>query len=84
MVARAATQEENPMAEREADHVRRNRDAWNEYAAEFVEMGEQNGAADEPSWGIWSVPETYLGVLPAELDGLDVVELGCGTAYVSA
>jgi SAM-dependent methyltransferase len=29
------------------------------------------------------VPESELGLLPA-LEGLDVVELGCGTAYVSA
>jgi SAM-dependent methyltransferase len=38
----------------------------------------------EPSWGIWSVPETQLGVLPENLAGLDAIELGCGTAYVSA
>jgi len=34
--------------------------------------------------GVWSVPEAELHVLLAELDGLDVIELGCGTAYVSA
>jgi SAM-dependent methyltransferase len=30
------------------------------------------------------VPESDLGVLPAALAGVDAVELGCGTAYVSA
>jgi len=70
--------------ERESEHVRRNRDAWNAWAADFVESAERNWAAAEPSWGVWSVPEAELHVLPAELDGLDVIELGCGTAYVSA
>src|SRR5262249_52567754 len=37
----------------------------------------------EPVWGIWGVPESTLGVLPG-VAGLDTIELGCGTAYVSA
>ena len=65
------------------EHVRRNRDAWDAYAAEYVEMGRHAWQA-EPSWGIWSVPETELGVLPENLSGVDAIELGCGTAYVSA
>jgi SAM-dependent methyltransferase len=40
-------------------------------------------AADEITWGIFDVPETQLGVL-GDVAGLDVVELGCGTAYLSA
>ncbi len=66
------------------DHVRRNRDSWNAYAPDYVDAGERNWASDEPSWGIWSVPESEVGMFPAELAGLDAVELGCGTAYVSA
>jgi SAM-dependent methyltransferase len=33
--------------------------------------------------GVWHIPETELGVL-GDVAGLDVVELGCGTAYFSA
>jgi SAM-dependent methyltransferase len=66
------------------EHVRRNRAAWDSYAAEYVAAGERNWAADEPSWGIWGIPESEVGMLPAELDGKDAIELGCGTAYVSA
>jgi len=66
------------------DHVERNRAAWNELAKDFVAFGERAWADDEPSWGIWSVPEAELHVLPDDLDGLDAIELGCGTAYVSA
>ena len=66
------------------DHIARNRAAWNDWAVRFVAPGERNWATNEPNWGIWGVPETELHVLPDELDGLDAVELGCGTAYVSA
>src|SRR5215213_1265782 len=66
------------------EHVARNRAAWNEYAAEFEPDGRRNWAQEEPTWGIWSVPESQLGVLPAELEGIDAIELGCGTGYVSA
>src|SRR4029077_13965279 len=41
-------------------------------------------ARGEPVWGIFSVPESDVGVLPDDLAGKDVSELGCGTAYVSA
>jgi len=66
------------------DHVLRNRRRWDEYAAEYAGPGERAWAWDEPAWGIWNVPESALGVLPKHLAGKDVIELGCGTAYVSA
>jgi SAM-dependent methyltransferase len=65
------------------DHVKRNRATWDVAAAEYEEPGHQAWGAQEPWWGIWRVPEAQLHVLP-DVDGLDVVELGCGTAYVSA
>jgi SAM-dependent methyltransferase len=40
-------------------------------------------AKEEFDWGVFGVPEAQLGVL-GSVDGLDVVELGCGTAYCSA
>lgn len=66
------------------DHVRRNRVAWDGWAQDYVAPGERNWAATEPSWGIWGVPEGELHVLPTEIAGRDAIELGCGTAYVSA
>ena len=66
------------------EHVRRNREAWDCYAAEYVEPGRRNWAADEPTWGIWGVPEADVGMLPDDLAACDAIELGCGTAYVSA
>ncbi len=40
-------------------------------------------AADEITWGIFNVSESEVGGL-GRVSGLDVVELGCGTAYLSA
>jgi SAM-dependent methyltransferase len=66
------------------EHVRRNRETWDVWAAKYVEPGEQNWAQEEPTWGIWDVREADVGMLPADLAGKDAIELGCGTAYVSA
>jgi SAM-dependent methyltransferase len=66
------------------DHVARNRSAWDGYAAKYVEPGRRAWASAEPDWGVFSVPESKLDILPETLAGKDVVELGCGTAYVSS
>jgi SAM-dependent methyltransferase len=67
------------------EHAARNRESWNRDAVDYVEPGERNWAQDEIDWGIWDVPESEIGALAdVELDGKDVVELGCGTAYFSA
>jgi SAM-dependent methyltransferase len=66
------------------EHVRRNRAYWDGLAAEYASPGARNWASDEPSWGVWGIPEREVGLLPSELAGKDVIELGCGTAYVSA
>jgi SAM-dependent methyltransferase len=65
-------------------HVRRNRAFWNQKAGEFVEAGEKAWERGTPVWGIWQVPESELRMLPDSVAGKDVIELGCGTAYVSA
>ncbi len=66
------------------EHVRRNRAYWDTLAGEYAAHGERSWATHQPRWGIWGIPEADLGLLPDELDGKDVIELGCGTAYVSA
>ncbi len=62
----------------------RNRAAWDVYAEGYVEPGERAWASDEVRWGIWGVPESELRLLPDDLAGKDVIELGCGTAYVGS
>ena len=64
-------------------HVLVNREQWDADADNWVEPGRKAWSTNEISWGSWSVPESNLRVLP-NVDGLDVIELGCGTAYWSA
>jgi SAM-dependent methyltransferase len=66
------------------EHVARNRAAWDTYAADYAEPGRRNWKASEPRWGIWGIAESALRLLPESLEGKDAIELGCGTAYVSA
>lgn len=66
------------------EHVRRNRGEWTRWAPEYAERAPAAWEREELAWGVWGVPESELRVLPERLEGLDVVELGCGTAYVSA
>lgn len=66
------------------EHVSRNRVAWDAWATEYAAAGERAWALPQPTWGIWDVPESRLALLPDDLAGKDAIELGCGTAYVSA
>ena len=66
------------------DHVLRNRAMWDDWAQKYVAPAEQSWAQKDPDWGIWNVPESELRLFPDELEGKRTIELGCGTAYVSA
>ena len=66
------------------EHVRRNRTYWDQLAPQYVSAGERGWASNEPNWGIWDVPEAEVGMFPDDLAGKDVIELGCGTAYISS
>jgi SAM-dependent methyltransferase len=66
------------------EHVRRNRVLWDGWAKDYVAPAERSWARDTPTWGIWGVPESEVGLIPDDVAGKDVIELGCGTAYISA
>ena len=55
------------------DHTRVNRATWDEDARNWVQRRRE----------AWARKESDLHLLP-DLAGLDAIELGCGTAYVSA
>jgi SAM-dependent methyltransferase len=62
----------------------KNRALWTETNREHTnDSAPDNWALDEISWGIWGIDDSDLGVI-GDVAGLDVVELGCGTAYFSA
>ena len=73
----ALTVSDRPLPE----HVSVNRAHWDADAPNWVAAGEHQWRS-EPSWGMWAVP--IPGLLPDDMTGSVAIELGCGTAYVSA
>jgi SAM-dependent methyltransferase len=67
-----------------ADYVERNRAAWDRWAAEYVVAGRRAWTERGLHWGLWSTPESELELVGDLPEGSDIVELGCGTAAVSA
>jgi SAM-dependent methyltransferase len=71
-------------AARASSDAAKNVELWTRANAEYTdENARTNWALEEIAWGIWGIDESELNVL-GDVSGLDVVELGCGTAYVSA
>ena len=67
-----------------AEDARRNRDVWTKANADYTDRSAAEAwAAERVKWGMWDTYEDDVGVL-GDVRGLDVVELGCGTAYFSA
>ncbi|MFO7571439.1 MAG: class I SAM-dependent methyltransferase [Gaiellaceae bacterium] len=68
----------------EPDYVAENRGIWAESNREYTDaQADRVWRAEEITWGMFGVPESEVGVL-GDVDGLDVVDLGCGTGYFSA
>lgn len=65
------------------DSIRRNRAHWEADAPRWAQAGRRNWGRDDPTWGIWRTPESRLRLLD-DVAGAHAVEVGCGTAYVSA
>lgn len=67
-----------------AEDAARNAANWAQANREYTDANaETNWALDDISWGVWAVDESEVKAL-GDVAGLDVVELGCGTAYFSA
>lgn len=65
-------------------HVLVNRAAWTKNNAAYSDRSARSQWEQKAvSWGLWHIPEAEVNVLP-DVRGRDVIELGCGTAYVSA
>src|SRR5437868_5718284 len=68
----------------DADSIAVNRELWTRSNAEYTDrQALRKWRQDELDWGVWGALESKVGALP-DVNGFDVVELGCGTAYVSA
>lgn len=68
----------------QGDDLARNRDLWSVLNEQFTDSAADKAwNADEVRWGLFGVRDRDLGALD-DAEGLDVVELACGTAYFSA
>jgi SAM-dependent methyltransferase len=66
------------------EHARVNREVWTVTNAEYTDAGAREAwSREEIMWGVFNLPESEVDVL-GDVQGLDVVELGCGTAYIAA
>ena len=65
------------------EHAEINRAHWNRHADGWVAPGRRNWSSAKPSWGVWGISNDELPLLPEDMQGLDAIERGCGTAYVS-
>jgi SAM-dependent methyltransferase len=72
------------VAEDRASEIALNRALWAVVSERFTDAAaEDMWDRREVVWGLFAVPEQDLGVL-GDVRDLDVVELACGTAYLSA
>jgi SAM-dependent methyltransferase len=68
----------------ESPYVAENRDIWTESNRAYTDAeADRAWREDEITWGMFGVPESEVRVL-GDVDGLDVIDLGCGTGYFSA
>jgi SAM-dependent methyltransferase len=66
------------------DYVDQNVANWTRANAKYTdEQAERSWRRDEITWGLWGTPDAELNLI-GDVDGLDVIELGCGTAYFSS
>jgi SAM-dependent methyltransferase len=64
------------------DHQQHNREFWDADADDYQAVHGDDLAARALAWGAWRIPESELDVL-GDVDGLDVLELGCGAGQWS-
>ncbi len=74
----------NPTRRKPPDYLAGNKAGWDKQASSYIEPAEAAWLSTQPYWGVWSVPDADLQLLPQDMTSLRCIELGCGTAYVSA
>src|SRR5918998_3831531 len=58
---------------------------WTQSNAQYTDaQAEGAWQPQDVTWGVFGVREDAIGSPLGDVSGLDVVELGCGTAYFSA
>jgi SAM-dependent methyltransferase len=66
------------------EYVQQNVANWTRANTDYTDAAAARAwAQEEIAWGVFEAPESELNLL-GDVNGLDVVELGCGTAYFSS
>jgi SAM-dependent methyltransferase len=68
----------------EIDYVERNKAVWEQLAPAYIVAGRKAWQTEELRWGLWGKRESELGILEGFDSGEDAIELGCGSAAISA
>jgi len=71
------------MPENLPDYALTARKHWTESNAKYTDARARESWAQEIAWGVFKNREADIRILP-DMSGLDVIELGCGTAYFGA
>jgi SAM-dependent methyltransferase len=71
-------------AEEEFEYIERNKAAWERWAPAHIAAGQKAWQTDELLWGLWGTPESELRLLNGFDSREDAIELGSGTAAISA
>lgn len=66
------------------DYIKVNAAAWDQRHDDQLKTARRGWSATEHTWGIFGISEESVRLLPDDLPGKTTLELGCGTAYVSA
>jgi SAM-dependent methyltransferase len=72
------------LSDADRDYLVRNRAAWQQWADEYKAVGRRAWNDEVLRWGMWALPESDLRLLKDVRPGDGIIELGCGTASVSA
>ena len=65
-------------------YVETNRAHWDQLAVEYALAARRQWAKTRPTWGSFNVPQAEVPMIPDDVADKDVLEVGCGTGYVSA
>jgi len=55
------------MKDQPPEYLQGNVDAWQKRAEEYARNAGDSWATDHPSWGIWGIPESDVGLLPVDM-----------------
>ena len=64
------------------NHLREIQRYWNSEAEDYKKNHPEHLDSNmHPSWGLWHIPEAALNLMPKDLSGVTLLDLGCGRGH---